>query len=211
MFKLKKAFPGIYQYNQQYFTKNLLKDYSFPGESVLKVKNLYFREWKNLECKIASALPFLKEFPFARHSTFLCLGELSPVTISFLSDVIGIPGMILAVSPSAKMQHKLSQAMHHRKNILSILADYSNPENLEKDLSGFNMNGILQENETDSIASFVTVSNSYLSSGGKAVLIQKKTENVKEIVKDFKHSFNDVLMVELPTFNDFIWLSGVKK
>jgi fibrillarin-like pre-rRNA processing protein len=127
--KTKKIFPGVISSGSRLFTKNLFPGNRTFAKSLVKISGQEFREWNPYRSKAAAAiLKGIRNFPIKEGSKILYLGISSGSTASFLSDIIGLSGVIYGIEISERSMRDLTQLAEKRSNIVPILADARKPE-----------------------------------------------------------------------------------
>ena len=105
-------------------TKNLVPGKRVYGEHLFKWKDEEYREWNAYRSKLAAALvKGLKELPIREGQKILYLGAGSGTTVSHVSDLIGLKGVVYAVEFAPRVMRELVVVADDRKNIVPILED----------------------------------------------------------------------------------------
>lgn len=116
--------PGI-----EYATKNLNPGISVYGEKLLQGEDGEYREWKHIKSKLASGMVRGVRIPILKSGiNVLYLGAASGTTVSHISDIIGLSGIIFAIEFAPRPTRDLVGLAETRKNIIPILADARYPE-----------------------------------------------------------------------------------
>jgi fibrillarin-like pre-rRNA processing protein len=126
---MNQAFKGIWRKGKHLFTKNLVPGDKTYSKSLIKWKNLEFREWNPYRSKPAAAIMNgLKFFPLTAKAKILYLGIAFGQTSTFFSDIIGKEGIIYGVEISERCLRDLNPIAEKRGNIVPILGDARKPE-----------------------------------------------------------------------------------
>ena len=119
-----------YEGEQKISTKNLV-----PGNQVYKekliIKNgVEFRLWDPFRSKLAaSIMNGLENFPFKNKTTVLYLGASTGTTVSHVSDIVGLNGLVFAVEHASRVARDfLDRVATHRANVMPILQDARKPK-----------------------------------------------------------------------------------
>ena len=86
--------------------------------------------WEPFRSKLAAAIMNgLEIFPFKNKSKVLYLGVSTGTTISHISDIVGLNGIIFGVEHASRVAREfLDRVATHRKNIIPILQDARKPK-----------------------------------------------------------------------------------
>ena len=111
-------------------TENLVKGNQVYKEKLIKKKGTEYRLWEPFRSKLAaSIMNGLETFPFQNKSTVLYLGVSTGTTISHISDIVGLSGIIFGVEHSSRVARDfLDRVATYRKNIIPILQDARKPK-----------------------------------------------------------------------------------
>ncbi|MEM1645142.1 MAG: fibrillarin-like rRNA/tRNA 2'-O-methyltransferase [Ignisphaera sp.] len=110
-------------------TKNLVPGKRVYGEHLYRWKDGEYREWNAYRSKLAAALvKGLKELPIKVGQKILYLGAGSGTTVSHISDIIGIDGVIYAVEFAPRVMRELIVVADDRQNIVPLLEDARMPK-----------------------------------------------------------------------------------
>jgi fibrillarin-like pre-rRNA processing protein len=124
-----KKFPGIFYFDKNIATVNLVPGEKVYGEQLIKDKQSEYRIWDYFRSKPAAAIKKgLKEFPLKKGMKVLYLGVASGTTASHFSDIIGPEGIIYGVDIAERVLRDLISHAEKRGNIIPILADSRKPE-----------------------------------------------------------------------------------
>ncbi|MCS7105776.1 MAG: fibrillarin-like rRNA/tRNA 2'-O-methyltransferase [Candidatus Aenigmarchaeota archaeon] len=122
-------FEGVYIVEGKICTLNLTPGKNVYGEKLFKIKEKEYREWIPSRSKLCAAIKKgIKNFPFKKGSKVLYLGAGTGTTISHISDIIGLEGIIYAIEISERPLRELISLAEIRPNIIPILADARLPE-----------------------------------------------------------------------------------
>ena len=110
-------------------TLNLVKGVDVYGENLVKYCGEEYRIWDPFRSKLAGALQNgLTNLPFRNRSKVLYIGASTGTTVSHVSDIVGINGVIFAVESSSRVARELLENLaSKRENIVPILADARKP------------------------------------------------------------------------------------
>jgi fibrillarin-like pre-rRNA processing protein len=110
-------------------TLNLVKGTTVYGERLVRHKGEEYRVWDPFRSKLAGALENgLSWLPLESRSRVLYLGASTGTTVSHISDIIGVNGVIFAVESSSRVGRELLQKVaSKRENIIPILEDARRP------------------------------------------------------------------------------------
>ncbi len=110
-------------------TKNLVPGKRVYGEHLFRWGDAEYREWNTYRSKLAGALAKgLKELPVAPNQRILYLGAGSGTTVSHISDIVGLRGVIYAVEFAPRVMRELIVVADERPNIVPILEDARMPQ-----------------------------------------------------------------------------------
>ncbi|MFY9798357.1 MAG: fibrillarin-like rRNA/tRNA 2'-O-methyltransferase [Candidatus Nitrosopolaris sp.] len=110
-------------------TLNLVKGVDVYGENLVKYGGEEYRIWDPFRSKLAGALQNgLTNLPVMNRSKVLYIGASTGTTVSHVSDIVGINGVIFAVESSSRVGRELLENLaSKRENIVPILADARKP------------------------------------------------------------------------------------
>lgn len=121
---MKEIFPSVFRDGSKLYTKALVTGTVY-GE---KIVNGY-REWVLERSKLAAAIiNGLKYLPLNEGSKILYLGASTGTTVSHVSDIIKMDGIVYAIEFAERVFRNLIDLAKQRKNIAPILADARKPE-----------------------------------------------------------------------------------
>jgi len=156
-------------------TKNLAPGISVYGEKLIKEKGIEYRLWDPFRSKLAGAImKGLKNMPIKPGSTVLYLGASTGTTISHVSDIIDINGLVFGVEVSARVARELmDKVVKYRKNVVPIVEDARRPDRYAQFI--FKKADVLYSDIAQPDATEITLNNSlmFLKKGGYLVLIVK--------------------------------------
>lgn len=156
-------------------TKNLAPGISVYGEKLIKEKGIEYRLWDPFRSKLAGAImKGLKNMPIKPGSTILYLGASTGTTISHVSDIIDINGLVFGVEVSARVARELmDKVVKYRKNVIPIVEDARRPDRYAQFI--FKKADVLYSDIAQPDATEITLNNSlmFLKKGGYLVLIVK--------------------------------------
>jgi fibrillarin-like pre-rRNA processing protein len=107
----------------------MVKGVDVYGENLVKYCGEEYRIWDPFRSKLAGALQNgLIHLPFRNRSKVLYIGASTGTTVSHVSDIVGINGVIFAVESSSRVGRELLENLaSKRENIVPILADARKP------------------------------------------------------------------------------------
>lgn len=109
-------------------TKNLVPGKKVYGEHLYKWKDGEYREWNAYRSKLAAALiKGIKEIPVKPGIKILYLGAGSGTTVSHVSDIVGLEGVVYAVEFAPRVMRELIAVAEDRPNIVPLLEDARMP------------------------------------------------------------------------------------
>ena len=111
-------------------TENLVIGNQVYNEKLITKKGIEYRLWDPFRSKLAAAIMNgLEIFPFKNKSTVLYLGVSTGTTVSHISDIVGLSGMIFGVEHASRVARDfLDRVASHRANIIPILQDARKPK-----------------------------------------------------------------------------------
>jgi fibrillarin-like pre-rRNA processing protein len=114
---------------KQIATLNLVKGIDVYGEKLVKYDGEEYRVWDPFRSKLAGALQNgLAELPVMNKSKVLYIGASTGTTVSHISDIVGINGLVFAVESSSRVGRELLENLaSKRENIVPILEDARKP------------------------------------------------------------------------------------
>ena len=128
----KHRFPGVFTIKtgdrSSLATRSSAPGASVYGEKLIETEDGEFRLWIPRRSKLAaSILKGLKEMPIQPGSRVLYLGAASGTTVSHVSDIVGLHGIIYAVEFSPRVARKLLRLSETRTNVFPIVNDARHP------------------------------------------------------------------------------------
>jgi len=114
---------------KQIATLNLVKSIDVYGEKLVKYDGEEYRVWDPFRSKLAGALRNgLTDLPVMNKSKVLYIGASTGTTVSHISDIVGINGLVFAVESSSRVGRELLENLaSKRENIVPILEDARKP------------------------------------------------------------------------------------
>ncbi len=111
-------------------TSNLDRGYSVYGEQLFQIGDVEYREWVPFRSKLSAAiLRGLGTMPIKNGSRVLYLGAASGTTVSHVSDIVGMDGVVYAVEYSPRVLAQfMERVAKRRRNVVPILGDARLPE-----------------------------------------------------------------------------------
>lgn len=98
-------------------------------EDLLRIDGEELRTWDPRRSKLAAmVLKGARTMPIAPGARVLYLGAANGKTASYVSDIVGLQGLVYAVEFSVRAFRDLIQVAERRPNMLPILADAGRPE-----------------------------------------------------------------------------------
>ncbi len=126
---MKQFFPGVYSFGNNPATLNLVKGTSVYGEKRIQLDKNEFRVWDPKRSKLSAAiLKGIKTLPIKEGSKILYLGAANGTTVSHVSDILGLNGIVYSVEFAPRSMSDLIALSEKRKNIVPIFADARFPE-----------------------------------------------------------------------------------
>jgi len=110
-------------------TLNLIEGNTVYGEKLIKHNGNEYRIWDPYRSKLAAGLKKgLRHMPIINGTKLLYLGASTGTTVSHISDIIGVTGLIFAVESAARVARELIENVaSKRSNVLPILEDARKP------------------------------------------------------------------------------------
>ncbi|MGC8568477.1 MAG: fibrillarin-like rRNA/tRNA 2'-O-methyltransferase [Nitrososphaeria archaeon] len=156
-------------------TKNLAPGVSVYGERLVKIDDVEYRVWDPYRSKLSGAIwKGLRTMPIRPGSTVLYLGASTGTTISHVSDIIEMQGVVFGVEVSARVARELlDRVVKYRKNVIPIVEDARYPNRYSSFI--FKKVDVVYSDIAQPDATEITLSNSmsYLNRGGFMILIVK--------------------------------------
>lgn len=202
---MRQLFPDVFKKGKNIYTKNLLPGKKVYGEKLIKKDKDEFREWDPTRSKLGAAiLNGLKDLPIKEGSRILYLGASTGTTLSHISDIVKINGLIYSIEFAERVFRNLLDLCKDRKNIAPILADARKLEDYywveECDIVYVD---IAQPDEVD-IA--IRNANEFLKNGGFLMIAIKSqcidvTKKPEQIYEEEKKKLERAGFVVLQTIN----------
>ncbi len=167
-------------------TLNLVKGEAVYGEKLIRHMGEEYRMWDPFRSKLAGALENgLSELPIFNRTKVLYLGASTGTTVSHISDIIGLNGIIFAVESSSRVAREfLQNVASKRENVVPILEDARKPNQYFSILGNVDLVycDIAQPDQTE-----IAVKNCcrYLKPNGTLFLVVK-TRSI-DVIKDPRH------------------------
>ncbi len=155
-------------------TLNLVKGDTVYGEKLVKYESEEYRIWDPFRSKLAAALKKgMKNMPIKNSIKVLYLGASTGTTVSHISDIVGLSGIVFAVEPATRVARELIENVaSKRKNVLPILEDARKPHSYFAIFGKIDVIycDIAQPDQTD-----IAIANCsmYLKTGGIMLLVVK--------------------------------------
>lgn len=188
-----RNFKGVYMREKSretyIYTENLVKGYRVYGENLFREGEQEFREWDPKRSKLGAALKKeISQIGIKEGDYVLYLGASTGTTVSHVSDIVGVKGLVFALDSAPRVLRDLVFLAESRNNIAPILADANKPEtyaHLACEVDMIFMD-VAQKNQADI---FLKNCKTYLKQGGFGLLALKArsidvTKNPKDI---FRH------------------------
>ncbi|MEM1547487.1 MAG: fibrillarin-like rRNA/tRNA 2'-O-methyltransferase [Thermoproteota archaeon] len=127
--KPKEVFKGVYEVEDEegkhIATLSIAPGSLVYGEKIIRIGGAEYRVWNPYRSKIAAAiLKGLKNFFLEPGWRILYLGAASGTTVSHVSDIVGLEGVVYAVEVAHRpFRDFLEKVSEKRRNIVPILAD----------------------------------------------------------------------------------------
>jgi len=125
--------PGVFKRKENtLFTKNMIIGDSVYGEKLTTViegrDKIEYRQWNPFRSKIAAAiLCDVGQIYMPPGSKVLYLGAASGTTVSHVSDIVGLEGLVYAVEFAPRPGRDLIDLSRKRRNIIPIIEDARYP------------------------------------------------------------------------------------
>jgi fibrillarin-like pre-rRNA processing protein len=193
-------------------TPNLVKGNNVYGEKLVRYEGEEYRIWDPFRSKLAAALKKgMKNMPIKNGSKILYLGASTGTTVSHISDIVGLSGIVFAVEPATRVARELIENVaSKRKNVLPIIEDARKPNSYFAVFGKIDVIycDIAQPDQTDiAIANCVA----YLKTGGVMLLVVKtrsidvtmdpRAVVAQEVSKLKEHGFQIDQIINLEPFD----------
>lgn len=111
-------------------TLNLVKGNNVYGEKLVKHEGEEYRLWDPFRSKLAASLKKgMKNMPIKNGTKVLYLGASTGTTVSHVSDIVGLSGIVFAVEPATRVARELIENVaSKRKNVVPVLEDARKPQ-----------------------------------------------------------------------------------
>lgn len=115
--------------HRQIATPNLVHGESIYGEKLIKQGGEEYRVWDPYRSKLAAALKKgLRDSSIHNGTKVLYLGASTGTTVSHISDIVGLSGIVFAVEHSVRVARELIENVaRKRKNVVPIIEDARRP------------------------------------------------------------------------------------
>ncbi|MEM3712401.1 MAG: fibrillarin-like rRNA/tRNA 2'-O-methyltransferase [Thermoproteota archaeon] len=143
--KQREVFKGVYEIEDEegsnIATLSVAPGTLVYGEKIIRINDAEYRVWNPYRSKIAAAIvKGLKNFFIKPGWRILYLGAASGTTVSHVSDIVGLEGIVYAVEVAHRpFRDFIEKVSEKRRNVVPILADARNV---------FEYSWLLQEVET---------------------------------------------------------------
>jgi fibrillarin-like pre-rRNA processing protein len=115
---------------RQLATLNLVEGNSVYGEKLVKQKEVEYRVWDPYRSKLAGAMKKgLNNLPIKKSMKVLYLGASTGTTVSHISDIVGLDGIVFAVEPAIRVGRELIENVASKRgNVVPIIEDARKPQ-----------------------------------------------------------------------------------
>jgi fibrillarin-like pre-rRNA processing protein len=115
---------------RQLATLNLVEGNSVYGEKLVKQKGVEYRVWDPYRSKLAGAMKKgLNNLPIKKSMKVLYLGASTGTTVSHISDIVGLDGIVFAVEPAIRVGRELIENVASKRgNVVPIIEDARKPQ-----------------------------------------------------------------------------------
>ena len=159
---------------RQLATLNLVEGSSVYGERLIRYKGGEYRVWDPFRSKLAAAVKKgLKDLPLKNAMKVLYLGASTGTTVSHVSDIVGVQGIVFAVEPAIRVARELIENVASKRgNVVPIIEDARKPQSYFSIFGNVDLvySDIAQADQTD-IA--IANCNMYLKTGGESLIVIK--------------------------------------
>ena len=180
----------LYTDGRNLYTKSIAPGKAPFDERIFREQGNEYRELDPTRSKLAATIKKgCTNIFIRRQDIVLYLGVSHGYTASFVSDIIGVDGVIFGVDPAPRVMRDLVFLSEERKNIIPILADANHPEEYIARVSAVDIvyQDISQRNQTDI---FIRNCRLFLKKNGYG-LIAVKARSI-DISKKPKQLFEEV-------------------
>lgn len=194
--KIKKTeFKGVFKLENKgkktLLTKNITPNKKYFDEKLIRYENEEYRIFDYRRSKLAAAvIKKIKPMNLNKNNVILYLGASHGYTVSFISDIVGLNGIIFAIEFAPRVMRDLMFLCKQRKNIAPILADANKPQDYENRMCmvDFIFQDIAQKNQAEI---FLKNTELFLKDKGLAMIavksrsidITKKPKEIYELVR----------------------------
>jgi fibrillarin-like pre-rRNA processing protein len=204
-----KHFKGVFETKSggrtTLLTKNLVPGKIVYGESLFYDKDeqgnkVEYREWVPKRSKLGAALmKEVSQIGMKENDYILYLGCSTGTTVSHVSDIVGINGLVFALDFAPRVLRDMVFVAEDRNNIAPIMADANKPETYASLICEVDtvFMDIAQKNQAEI---FIKNCKLFLKSGGFGLLAVKArsidvTKNPKDVFKDIRFKLEKELTV----------------
>jgi fibrillarin-like pre-rRNA processing protein len=126
---MKQLFEGVFEDDHGLLTRNLAPGKSVYGEELVSIDDVEYRVWNPYRSKLAAAMRNgLKKLDIRPETRVLYLGAASGTTVSHVSDIVGVNGVVYAVELSYRpMRDLMERVVEVRPNVIPVLNDARHP------------------------------------------------------------------------------------
>jgi fibrillarin-like pre-rRNA processing protein len=120
----------VFDGQRQLATLNLVEGNNVYGEKLVKQKGAEYRLWDPYRSKLAGAIKKgLNNLPLKKSMKVLYLGASTGTTVSHISDIVGLDGIVFAVESAIRVGRELIENVaSKRANVVPIIEDARRPE-----------------------------------------------------------------------------------
>jgi fibrillarin-like pre-rRNA processing protein len=168
----------VFDGQRQLATLNLVEGNNVYGEKLVKQKGAEYRLWDPYRSKLAGAMKKgLNNLPLKKSMKVLYLGASTGTTVSHISDIVGLDGIVFAVESAIRVGRELIENVaSKRANVVPIIEDARRPESYFSIFGKVDLvySDIAQADQTD-----IAIMNchSYLKQGAP-ILVVIKTRSI---------------------------------
>lgn len=192
----------LHRIGNQFYTLSLVPGQRVYGERLITEGKDVWREWNPFRSKLASALSSgLKELPIREGDVVLYLGCAEGTSVSHVSDLVGVNGLVIGVDISPKAMATFTRLAESRPNILPILADARSPAAYMDSLSGIIPTIVVQDiSQRDQAGIFLNNMRAFSRAGTYGMLVIKArsvdfAENPEVVFRESLEQVKRVLRV----------------
>ncbi len=154
-------------------TRNLVPGNQLMGERLLSLEGVEYRLWSPYRSKLSAAiLNGLKSLALRRGTTVLYLGAAAGTTASYISDIVGLEGIVFCIEFAPRPMKELLRTCAARRNMVPVLADARRPEDYAHIVAeaDFIYQDVAQPNQAEI---FCSNARAYLRDEGSGLLMLK--------------------------------------